>query len=240
MSSNFARDPVMMPSGVPIVDTTIQYYNGNSQGGIMGSVVMAVSPKIQRGVLGVAGGPYSLLLLRSEDFKDIYFLMRISYPDELDIVTILVLLQMIWDRCAPGPYMARSALNPLPNTPAKQVLIHYALGDAQVSWLAGQTMGRTMEASMFPNNVQERQEVLYGYPVVTGPQTGPIIVGWSFGVPDVPLGDVPPNSTTDTHHGPRLDPVAQGQLQTFLNTGKIVDVCGGKGCYNQTYPGFKP
>ena len=44
-------------------------YTGNSEGGIFGTVYMAVTQDVERGVLGVPGGPYAMLLPRSHDFE---------------------------------------------------------------------------------------------------------------------------------------------------------------------------
>jgi hypothetical protein len=55
--------------GTPIIDTTRLYYDGNSQGGIMGGALVATSPDIERGALGVPAMNYSTLLQRSVDFE---------------------------------------------------------------------------------------------------------------------------------------------------------------------------
>jgi hypothetical protein len=57
--------------GASAIDTAHLYYDGNSQGGIMGGALTAVSPDIHRSVLGVPGMNYSTLLRRSVDF-DLY------------------------------------------------------------------------------------------------------------------------------------------------------------------------
>ena len=44
------------------------FYDGNSQGGIIGGALIAVEPDLDRGVLGVPGMNYSTLLTRSTDF----------------------------------------------------------------------------------------------------------------------------------------------------------------------------
>src|SRR3977135_1828548 len=46
------------------------YYNGNSQGGIMGGALTAVSPDFTRASLGVPAMNYSVLLPRSRDFDE--------------------------------------------------------------------------------------------------------------------------------------------------------------------------
>ena len=42
------------------------------------------------------------------------------------------LLQLLWDRMEPAGFMHHISQDPLPNTPKHRVLMHYALGDAQV------------------------------------------------------------------------------------------------------------
>ena len=54
------------------------YYNGNSQGGIMGGALTAVSPDFTRAELGVPSMNYSVLLPRSVDFLP--FAARSSPP----------------------------------------------------------------------------------------------------------------------------------------------------------------
>ena len=52
----------------PVLDTSHLYYNGNSQGGILGGALTAVSPDFTRASLGVPAMNYSVLLPRSVDF----------------------------------------------------------------------------------------------------------------------------------------------------------------------------
>ena len=53
------------------VDQSALFYDGNSQGGIMGGALTALAPDFERAVLGVPGMNYSTLLRRSVDF-DMY------------------------------------------------------------------------------------------------------------------------------------------------------------------------
>ena len=59
------------PAAPPVIDTSKLYYNGNSQGGILGGALTAVAPDFTRASLGVPAMSYSILLTRSVDF-DIY------------------------------------------------------------------------------------------------------------------------------------------------------------------------
>ncbi len=57
--------------GQSVIDRSRLFYDGNSQGGIMGGALTALSPDLDRAVLGVPGMNYSSLLRRSVDF-DLY------------------------------------------------------------------------------------------------------------------------------------------------------------------------
>ena len=50
------------------------------------------------GVLGVAGMNYSSLLERSVDFDPFFDIMKVNYPNAVDRVVGLQLIQMLWDR----------------------------------------------------------------------------------------------------------------------------------------------
>ncbi len=82
-----------------VIDPAKLYYNGNSQGGIMGGAFMALSPDATRGSLGVPGMNYSVLLNRSVDF-DTYAEAGLNpnYTDMLERPLVLSMIQMLWDR----------------------------------------------------------------------------------------------------------------------------------------------
>ena len=48
----------------------------------------------------------------------------------------MAVIQQLWDRAEPSGFIdVIGPSNPLPNTPTQAVLLHYGLGDAQVTWL---------------------------------------------------------------------------------------------------------
>ncbi len=77
--AGFASDAAFQSGGVPAFDNSIVYYDGNSQGGILGGALMGVIQDVTRGVLGVPGMAYSFLLRRSVDF-DVYSLSLAAAP----------------------------------------------------------------------------------------------------------------------------------------------------------------
>lgn len=102
--SRFVHDPAVTFNGTSVISVTPSdwHYYGNSQGGIMGSVYMGVSTDVTRGVSGVGGGPYSLLLPRSSDFSVLFDVIKARYDDPVDIITFMPLLQSLWDRWVRG------------------------------------------------------------------------------------------------------------------------------------------
>lgn len=132
MMTSLASDSHVSFGGNPVIDTSRRYWNGNSQGGIAGNVVMAISQDLQRGALGVMGGPYCILLPRSSDFSIIFDLLEVEYSDPSDRMMFISVMQMLWDRADPNGFMSHVISDPLPNTPIKSMLLQYGEGDAQV------------------------------------------------------------------------------------------------------------
>jgi hypothetical protein len=227
----FAKDPAMTFNGQPVVSpSSPRFYYGNSLGGIMGSVYMALSTDVTRGVLGVAGGPFPLLLPRSVDFDSLWDGLALLYADPLDRVALLGVVELLWCRLEPGGYANFIVNNPLPGTPAHEVLMQYALGDAQVSYLGTYTIARSMGAHMFASQLRVGNETLFGFPAVPddAPASGAVAVGWDFpGVPPPPEDDTPPNKQTDTHEDTRRQLTAMEMMAGFFASGQVLNTCGG-------------
>jgi hypothetical protein len=155
MTGAMASDSATRIDGGPTIDPSKPYYYGGSQGGIYGAVVMGISTDFERGVLGVPGQPYGLLLNRSVDF-DLYLgITRMAVSDAIEIQIALGITQMLWDRAEPNGYSAYIRQNMLPNTPAHEVLMIAALGDHQVNTLGAHVMARAIGAKMVDPAVRE-------------------------------------------------------------------------------------
>ena len=138
------------PSG-PVLDTSKGlYYQGNSQGAIMGGALTALEPDVTQSVLNVTGMNYSTLLRRSSDsggYLEIpSFGLYDNYTNQQERPLILSLMQLVWDRGEADGYAHHMTNDPLPNTPAHHVLLQMAYGDHQVSNLAGENEARTIGA----------------------------------------------------------------------------------------------
>ncbi|MEE4491670.1 hypothetical protein [Streptomyces sp. BE230] len=220
--------------GRPLVDTRRGLaYDGNSQGGILGGALVAASPDIRRGVLGVTAMNYGLLLNRSADFAPFQQVLDVAYPDKLRQQLVLQLFQMVWDRGETNAYA-----NHL--TDHHQVLLHIAYGDHQVANAAADVEARTIGARLLsPALATGRSPDTVPYwgigRIGSGqlPYRGSAMTVWDSGTPTPPLTNTPPAGPEyghDPHEDPRNSPAARQQKATFLTTGRVINVCGTTPC----------
>ena len=157
--------------GRPLIETSNLYYDGNSQGGIEGGMLTALSPDFRHAVLGVTGIDYAnVLVQRSTDFALFGTILYAAYADKSVDPLLLDLMQQLWDRGEPDGYAEQMTTHPLPDTPSHQVLMQIAYGDHQVSQYAAAIEARTVGASVYE-------------PALDLGRTGPRIATCSTGCP---------------------------------------------------------
>lgn len=213
-------------------------YDGNSQGAIMGGMLVAVSPDIKRGVLGVTGMNYSTLLNRSVDYTPFQQILDQTYPDKTDQQVVFGLFQMLWDRAETNGYANHLTGRPLPGTPRHEVLLHVAFGDHQVANVAAEVEARTIGARLLgPGLTVGRSpdvSPFWGIKRSQGPVVGgSALVMWDSGTPRPPLTNTPPFPPTygeDPHSDPRNMANGQRQKAVFLKSGLVIDVCDRAPC----------
>lgn len=256
----FNSDPAFQVNGHGVIDTTRLFYDGNSQGGIIGGALTAVEPDLDRAALGVPGMNYSTLLTRSSDWgtgkppdgaglPEYSWFMYTQYPNEMERPLIFSLIQTLWDRAEANGYANHMTSDPLPNTPPHQVLMHVGLGDHQVSQYAAEVEARTIGAYARtpwadPGRDTDVGDGHYGIPAIPSyPFTGSAIVLWDigpfrtvggdvFGTDPPPKTNTPPSRGVDPHEGPRREASARAMKSAFLQVdGRVVDTCGAKPCY---------
>lgn len=209
-----------------IVDPTQIVYYGLSQGHIFGSTFLAYDPFVTRGVVGVGGANYSLMLERSTDWPTYKTIMIGAYPDPLDVALLIGLMQMRWDLSDPSGTVDDILTGKIPGTPPKQILLHMAIGDDEVPNISTEWQARTMGVSNVGPTVKE----LYGIPTTTEPiMGGSGLVIWDGGSPIPPLTNVPAPDT-GAHGVTRKQPAAWRQMGTFYETGVIEHTCGTTAC----------
>ncbi|HMY25231.1 MAG: hypothetical protein U0R29_05650 [Solirubrobacterales bacterium] len=225
------------------------YYYGISQGGIMGGALTALSPDVDKGVLGVPGINYSTLLSRSVD-SDEYFQapgygLYPNYPDMSSRQLLLSLIQLLWDRGEGNGYANNMTDNPLPNTNSHEVLLQLALGDHQVTNYAAEVEARTIGAVRYAPTLRPERTWDLDYEALPGNTSFPIGPNESFmvyydggppsfngtqdpGTAKPPLENVPPRTEwgfgEDPHGFPRRALDANLHIKSFYENGTI-DSC---------------
>jgi len=245
--------PAFQKGGQSVIDTSALFYDGNSEGGIMGGGLTAVAPDFTRAVLGVPGMNYSTLLQRSVDFDTYAQILYPNYPRVVDRQLWLALIQLLWDRGEADGYAHHMTRDPLPDTPRHTVLMHVAFGDHQVSDTAAEVEARTIGARAYQpvllpgRSPWPRFQLIraigsfpFGGSAIVMWDTGPIrTVGTETeGTNPPPATNTPNRSGDDPHDNPRNTPSARTQKSEFLKVGgAVVDVCGGQPCFAAPYTG---
>jgi hypothetical protein len=263
-SDGFAASDAFKVGGASVVDTSQVAYYGNSQGGILGGAVTAISPDVTRSVLYVPAMTYSILLPRSVDFDDpdpteVDFAMFLygaqAYPHALQHPLILDIMQMLWDRGEPSGYAQHMTDHPLPGTPKHHVLIEMAIGDHQVANVQAEVEARTIGARLrqpaFDPGRSLDKNPAFGLGVLgTLPRDDNAIIPWDIGplrtegdkvmgTDPPPTTNTPPSTGQDPHdyvieHSPAL----RKQISEYMRAGgTIVEVCDGKPCRTPDWMG---
>jgi hypothetical protein len=210
-------------------------YAGGSLGGIQGTALSALAQDFTRSALIVPATNFSLLLNRASPFQALQPELDKNYPDRLEQQIGFALLQMVWDRGEGNGYAHHITRDPLPGTPVKQVLLHQAFGDHQVSNFATEVEARTLglhvvRPALAPGR-DPSVEPQWDIPSVPSfPFQGSALVIWDSGSPPPPLGNLPPTEGHDPHGDTFNTPIARQQAAHFLVNGELIDVCGGAPC----------
>ena len=243
-----AVDPAFQQGNKPYFDNSTLYYDSNSQGGIMGGALTALTPDFENAVLGVPGMNYSVLLRRSVDFDNYATIMYRQYPNQRERPLVLGLMQMLWDRGENNGYAHHIVGDPLPGSRDHRVLLHPAVGDHQVTTIANDMLARTVGAQVRQPALHGGRSLekspLFGIPAISGLpftgraalvywDTGPVrtVAGQTEGTPPAPLGEVPQREGRDPHAGPRRSADGRRQKVEWLTNSQLIDVCGAEPCH---------
>jgi hypothetical protein len=232
----FASHPAFRSNGVPVIDTNELYFDGNSQGAIVGGALCAVARDFRRCVLAEAGMNYSTLLQRSVDFDLYKLVLDTSYPDPFVQLLALNVVQMLWDRGETNGYAQHLTRSAYPHTPRHKVLLLGAVGDHQVSEFSLQVEARTIGArGHVPYVAPDREyggEHGFGItPITRYPWSGSAYFLWDTGSPLSPLDNTPPRAGHDPHDDTPKIPAVQALKDAFWHRkGTAIDVCAGAPC----------
>jgi hypothetical protein len=169
-ANGFAADPAFQNNGAPLFDRREVFYDGNSQGGIVGAAVLAISKDVNRGVLGSLGMNYSTLLQRSKDFDEFSTPLYLSYTDPLDRAFLFSMMQMLWDRSENNGYAEHlTTKSSVEGGQVDAVLLNPMYGDQQVTMWSAAVMSRTMgipvDYDMVTRAGKTHPDLMPGYPL---------------------------------------------------------------------------
>ncbi|MDC0675148.1 hypothetical protein [Nannocystis radixulma] len=201
-----------------LIDPSVVYYIGGSQGGIMGATVTAMAPEIRRGVLVVGASNYSLMVWRSTAFDQVNSVWAATQPSTQNREFLFALYQAVFDVADPLTY--RSVIE----TAGDSLLLIESIGDAQVANIASEAMARSYGMTMAAPPV---------YPVWGLEDAPPMFTGSALLQVDTkngplpPLENLPADGDNGAHGAAVDDPAVQAILGAFLLEGIVDNTCDG-------------
>jgi hypothetical protein len=225
MSTSFAGDAEYGR----YIDPDRRYFLGISLGAILGGAYMTITPDIVRGCLGVGGQPFGMLLARSDGFAPFLAAARGTWSDTYAPMHMVNLIQMLFERASSNGYTHHLQDDPLPGTPAHQVIVRLAVGDHAVTPWGGHVMARAIGATHLDTGVRD----VWGFEAVDEVADASALVEYDFGLPDAPLENRPMTACDNPHGVLRALDSARMQLDTFLRTGVVRNFCPNGVC---SYP----
>jgi hypothetical protein len=217
-----ATDTDFQRNGSPIIDPSKVYYLGGSLGGIMGNVFMAYDQNITRGALGVPGGAWSMLFERSIAWSALKAAAQGSYTDPLEYQSLIILLAMHFEPVDPITTAPRVLMDPMPNTPAKQILMYEAIGDCLVNNYSTETVARSMGIEQIMPTVKP----MWGITGSTSTLTSGINVYDEHPTPLPPsTTNAQPAEDNGTHSGVNKRQAVLDEVREFVLNGNITQAC---------------
>jgi hypothetical protein len=211
-------------------------FYGISQGGILGAGYLSLAGKTQlihRGILGVPGTPFALVLTRSLDFVSYDVLILLNFYYNRHVRILLSLVQMAWDSAEASGHRAAPITEPIP-----RLLLQAGLGDPVVPTIAAEALARALGASILPNSPRQ----IFGVSVGQAANSENEELG-----PDVTLSELlyeqefnslPMDNTfakeNKVHECVRLDKAFVYQVEEFINTGRVIDPCAEDECRRES------
>lgn len=214
--------------GTPVYDPGQVYYYGISQGHILGTAFVALSPGLERVALGVGGAPFSFMMSRSTSFAIFLFAVRRRVSNRLDAMKFVAMTQLPFDRIDPLTWAPHVVEEPLAGAPSDRVaLLQIGIGDLLVPTLSGEILARATGTPLLEPAARDVPLL----ETVAAPTEGSAFVEVAFpGEPQPgPLSETP-DVDNAVHDRVRRNPPSVRQLDAFLRPGgRIEHFCDG-GC----------
>ena len=212
------------------------YYFGGSLGGILGLMFAALTPDVTRLNVDVPAINFSILLQRATPFILFQFALDLTVStDPMTQSLGIQLLHEMWVTGESAGYATHITADPLPDTPAKQILMTMAFLDQQVSNQGTEIAARTLGLPSLAGSLLPGLPLLADAP---GPLPSALVVydTASFDLTNAdheifipPLANLPAEPHDCDPHGRRgFIPASLMQLAAFLRPGgQIENFCDG-------------
>jgi hypothetical protein len=210
-------------NGTPVIDHAKLFYVGGSLGGTMGNTFMALEPHIQKGVLAVPGGVWSLLFERSNAWHLLKGAAMGAYEDPEVYQLNIAFFGMAFEPVDPITTARHVIQDPLPGVPLKSILVWYAIGDTLVTNIATEIVARTMGIDLLGPSAKS----VWGMPAKNGPLANGVMVFDEHPKPMPSDLNLTPTVENGTHSGVNKNPAALRAVEQFLLHDQIVQTCGG-------------
>lgn len=219
--------PELQRFGKTLYDKDKLYYYGISQGAIFGVTMLALNPLLDRGVLGVGGGPYSLNMGRSGSFVPFFALLQGPLQSALTLSKLVMVSQNRWDRVDPMTYAGHLLNDPYPKSPAnRHILMQNAIGDHLVNNLSSDLVSRASGIKM----LEGASAPIWGIDMIAGPAESALVnVDYKLAeLPGVYCKLPSPDQTPEVHEEVRRNAKIKAQLDAFFQlNGQITNTCDG-------------
>lgn len=207
-------------SGDSVINPEQSYFIGISQGSILGTTLLTLSPDIHRGLLLVGGSTFSFMIERSTHYSRFELLLSPFYGSRLETGTLMVLSQSVWDDAETAAWIG-IANEGSADTEPKEFIYLVAENDAQVSNLSSDMAARTAGIPVMEGS----SRTPWGIPVEAAPYAGSAYV--AFGTWDqAPAGtNVSPESDDGGHNAVGFSEPATEMVKHFFDTGEVIVPC---------------
>lgn len=222
-----AELPELQRFGKPLYDANKLYYYGISQGAIFGVTMLALNPLLDRGVLGVGGGPYSLNMGRSASFVKFASLLQAPLQSPLTLAKLVMMSQNRWDHVDPLTYAPHLLNDMYPKSPAnRHILMQNAIGDHLVNNLSSDLVSRAAGIKM----LEGASAPIWGIDTIAGPADDALVnVDYKLAeLPGVYCKLPPEDQMPEVHEEVRRNAKIKAQLNAFFQpNGMITNTCEG-------------
>jgi hypothetical protein len=205
-------------------------FYGASEGGILGAgytTLLGRTSLIDRGILGVPGTSFSLVLSRSAEFGTYQSILLRNFYRNRQIRLILSIIQLGWDPVEAAGQLAP----PLEPDSFPPMLLQSALGDPVIPRTATEALARAYNASILPNSPRTN---IFGIPITNTSSSSRVIwteLLYKDAYQSLPVSNAfPVQTSTKVHACLRQDCPLMQQMAVFINTGTILDPCLEDGC----------